>query len=145
MSIVTSQSFARATKFFERIGAIHLAESLALFTGVLFVFIVVTAIFFWQWMPHLNSALIGPPEDNMQDFWNVWYAAVAGNSDHFFFTNLIRFPEGTPLYYHSFAYPQIFSISLLSKVVGADMASLILLHNLSLLISFPLAGTGTFY
>ena len=81
----------------------------------------------------------------MQDFWNVWYAAVARNPGHFFFTNLIRFPEGTSLYYHSFAYPKVFAIGLLSKVVGHDTTSLILLQNLSLLISFPLAGTGAFY
>ena len=56
-------------------------------------FTVVTAIFFWQWIPHLHSALIGPPEDNQQDFWNAWYAAVARNPDHFFFTNLVRFPK----------------------------------------------------
>jgi hypothetical protein len=108
-------------------------------------FTVVTVIFFWQWMPYLTSALIGPPEDNMQDFWNTWYAAIARNTDHFFFTDLIRFPEGTPLYYHSFAYPKVFTIALLSKVIGADMTSLILLHNLSLLISFPLAGIGAFH
>ena len=82
--MLTPHSSARASEFFERIRANHPVESLALFMGVLLVFTVVTAIFFWQWMPYLNSALIGPPEDNMQDFWNVWYAAVASNADHFF-------------------------------------------------------------
>jgi len=120
-------------------------ESLALFPGIILLFSVVTAIFFWQWIPHLNSALIGPPEDNQEDFWNTWYAAVARYLDHPFFTNLIRFPEGTPLYYHAFAFPKVFAIALLSKIVGTDTTSLIFLHNLSLLISFPLAGTGAFY
>src|SRR5215510_8375264 len=100
MPKLTSNSCARAD-------ASHLTQSLALFLGVLLLFTVATVIFFWQWMPYLNSALIGPPEDNMQDFWNAWYAAVARNPDHFFFTDLIRFPEGTPLYYHSFAYPKV--------------------------------------
>lgn len=108
-------------------------------------FTVATTIFFWQWMPYLNSALIGPPEDNLQDFWSAWYTAVAGNPDHFFFTDLIRFPEGTPLYYHDFVYPKVFAIALLSKVFGDNTTSLILLQNLSLLISFPLAGAGAFY
>jgi len=49
--------------------------------------------------------LIGPPEDNMQDFWNVWYAAVARNPDQFFFTNLIRFPEGTQRWSHFLTQP----------------------------------------
>ena len=123
----------------------HPVESLATLLGVLLLFTLVTTIFFWHWVQYLNSALIGPPEDNMQDFWNTWYTAVARNPDHFFFTDLIRFPEGTPLYYHSFAYPKVFAIALLSKFVGTNTTSLILLQNLSLLISFPLAGTGAFY
>jgi hypothetical protein len=64
--------------------------------------------------------------------------------DGFFFTNMIRFPEGTPLYYHSFAYPKVFAVALLSKVVGIDMPSLLFLQNVSLLISFPLAGVDGF-
>jgi hypothetical protein len=47
-------------------------------------FAVTTVILFWQWMPHLHSALIGPPEDNMQDFWNTWYTAVARKPTSFF-------------------------------------------------------------
>ena len=62
----------------------HAVEPPALFLGVLLVFALVTTIFFWQWVPHLNSALIGPPEDNMQDFWNAWYTAVARNPGRFF-------------------------------------------------------------
>ena len=136
---------ARAVQFSKHNLAKHIGESFVQFLGIFLLFIVVTAILFWQWMPYLHSALLGPPEDNMQDFWNTWYAAVASNPDHFFFTNLIQFPEGTPLYYHSFAYPKVLAIAAISKVVGADTASLILLQNLSLLISFPLAGTGAFY
>jgi hypothetical protein len=108
-------------------------------------FAAMTAILFWQWMPLLHSALIGPPEDNMQDFWNTWYASVAMKPDGFFFTNMIRFPEGTPLFYHSFAYPKVFAIALLSKVIGTELPSLLFLQNISLLISFPLAGVGAFY
>jgi hypothetical protein len=125
--------------------ACRLAEPYAVFLGVFFLFTVATAVLFLRWMPHLHSALLGPPEDNMQDFWNTWYVAVSANSD-FFFTNLIRFPEGTPLYYHSFAYPKVFAIALIWKLLGgADAISLVLMQNLSLLISFPLAGTGAFY
>jgi hypothetical protein len=58
---------------------------------------------------------------------------------------VIRFPEGTPLYYHSFAYPKVFAIALLSKATGTELPSLLFLQNISLLISFPLAGVGAFY
>jgi hypothetical protein len=120
-------------------------ESLALFAGLFSLFSILTAVFFRSGIPYLHSALLGPPEDNMQDFWNTWYVAVAKSPFSFFFTDLIRFPEGTPLYYHSFAYPNVFAIALLSKIVGAETTSLIFLHNISILISFPLAGVGAFY
>jgi len=54
------------------------------FLGLFALFAVLTAILFWQWVPHFYSALIGPPEDNMQDFWNTWYTAVARNPNSFF-------------------------------------------------------------
>jgi hypothetical protein len=111
---------------------------------VFLLFVAATTIFFWRWVPHLNLALLGPPEDNMLEFWSTWYTTVAANSD-FFFTNLIRYPEGIPLYYHPFTYPKVFVIALLCKIIGADWTTLLLLHNLSLLISFPLAATGAFY
>jgi len=115
------------------------------FAGVFAAFAVLTCLFFWPWMDHLSTSLIGPPEDNMQDFWNSWYAVVASDPSHFFYTKLIRFPEGTGLLYHSFFYPQIFVLVPLTKLLGTDRATLILLQNLTMLLSFPLAGTGAFY
>ena len=120
------------------------ARRLAEFLVVLAAFTALTALFFWQTLPHLSSALLGPPEDNLQDFWNSWYA-VQGRHGDFFFTRLIRAPEGVALYYHSFAYPQIFAVWALSQIFGASLPTLILLQNVTILASFPLAGTGAFY
>jgi hypothetical protein len=117
------------------------AEALA----VILLFTAVTALVFRQWLPHLGSALIGPPEDNLQDLWNVWYAAVGRQPGQFFYTDLLRFPEGTSLRLHAFAYPKVIAIALLTGIVGTDLGTLLLLHNLLLLISFPLAGAGAFY
>jgi hypothetical protein len=111
---------------------------------VLVLFSATTVLFFSEWWPTLSSALIGPPEDNMQDLWNSWYGAFADHSDGFFHTRLIRYPEGTSLLYHSFAYPKVFAVALLTKWLGLDATHLIMLHNLGLLISFPIAGTGAF-
>ena len=116
----------------------------AVFVVVLFGYAALTALFFWQVLPHLSSALLGPPEDNLQDFWNSWYAAK-GHGDAFFFTHLIRAPEGAALYYHSFAYPQIFAVWALSRFLGTSLSTLTLLQNLTTLASFPLAGVGAFY
>jgi hypothetical protein len=115
------------------------------FLGIVLLFAVVTAMVFAQWLPHLGGALIGPPEDNMQDFWNTWYVAVGRQPGQFFFTDLLRFPEGTSLHLHAFAYPKVLAIALLARIVGTDIATLVLLQNLSLLVSFPLAGAGAFY
>ncbi|HXS06958.1 MAG TPA: hypothetical protein VN723_09220, partial [Rhizomicrobium sp.] len=117
---------------------------LVLFATVLIGYAALTTLFFWQVLPHLSSALLGPPEDNFQDFWNSWYAAK-GHQGAFFFTSLIRAPEGVSLYYHSFAYPQVFAVWGLSRIFGTSLATLTLLQNLTNLASFPLAATGAFY
>ncbi len=108
-------------------------------------FTLLTAILFWPWTTQLSSALIGPPEDNLQDFWNSWHATTAQGWRDFFFTSRIRYPEGTSLAYHSFAWPQVTAVALLSKVFGADLATVMTLHNLTLLSSFPLAAASAFY
>ena len=112
---------------------------------VLGAFTALTVLFFWPWVSHLSSALIGPPEDNMQDFWNSWHAASARGWRDFLFTGQIRYPEGTSLSYHSFAWPQVFAVALLSRIFGADFTTLVALHNLTLLASFPLAATAMFF
>ncbi len=115
-------------------------EMLAVFLA----FTALTALCFWQVLPHLATALLGPPEDNLQDFWNSWYAA-SGHQGGFFFTRLIRAPEGTSLYYHSFAYPQVFAVWGLSRIFGTSLPVLTLLQNLTNLASFPLAGLGAYW
>lgn len=123
----------------------RIAEFLLLFLG----FTALTSLLFWQVLPHLSSALLGPPEDNYQDFWNSWYAVQkhAGflHPGGFFFTRLIRAPEGVSLYFHSFAYPQIFLVWLASRFLGTALPTLMLLQNLTILLSFPLAAVGGFY
>jgi hypothetical protein len=107
-------------------------------------FAVVSVLFFWPWISNLSTNLIGPAEgDTFNDFWNVWYVTVASGSD-FYTTNLIRYPEGTTLYYQGFAYPQLAAIWVISKIVGTNHASLITLKNIAVLLSFPLAGVGAF-
>jgi len=107
-------------------------------------FTALTVIFFWPWVAHVSSALIGPPEDNMQDFWNSWHAATARGWHDMLFTRQIRYPEGTSLAYHSFAWPQVFAVALLSKLFGSDFSTLVTLHNLTLLASFPLGAAAMF-
>src|ERR1700709_702610 len=83
-------------------------------------FSLLTALFFWPVVAHPGAQLLGPPEDNYQDFWNSWYAA-RGHAGGFFFTRLIFYPEGASLTYHSFAYPQIALAWALSKIFGTAL------------------------
>ncbi len=122
-----------------------LGERLGLFAILIAFFSLVTVLIFWSWLAHLHSALIGPPEDNMQDFWNTWYAVTGHGTAHFFATNLLRFPEGTSLLYQSFAYPQIAVVLGLSRIFGTGLHTLVALQNAILLASFPIAGVGAFY
>ncbi|MGH6878711.1 MAG: hypothetical protein ACREHV_15220 [Rhizomicrobium sp.] len=121
------------------------AATIGRFAIVFTLFAIATALIFWPVTIHLHSVLIGPPEDNMQDFWNSWYAAVGWDQAHFFATGLLRFPEGTPLIYQSFAYPQVFVVVGLSRIFGTDLHTLVALQNITLLASFPLAGVDAFY
>ncbi|WP_271598532.1 hypothetical protein [Bradyrhizobium sp. CCBAU 45384] len=107
-------------------------------------FVVLTILLFWPWLGHLSSALIGPEEDNMQDFWNSWHAATAHGWRDFLFTNQIRYPEGTSLSYHSFAWPQVAAVMLLGHIFGTSLTDLILFQNLTLLASFPLSAAAMF-
>jgi hypothetical protein len=107
-------------------------------------FTLLAAIFFWPWLARISTVLIGPPEDNMQDFWNSWHAVQAQGWRDFFFTTAIRWPEGTALYYHSFNYPQVVTVTLLSRIFGGDFATIVALHNLTVLATFPLAGMAMF-
>jgi hypothetical protein len=107
-------------------------------------FIVLTILFFWPLLGHLSSTLIGPAEDNMQDFWNSWHAATVHDWRDLLFTNQIRYPEGTSLSYHSFAWPQVAAVMLLGHVFGTSVANLILFQNLTLLASFPLSAIAMF-
>ena len=123
------------------IGRLSLPRLLLVLGG----FTALTAIFFWPWLAHASSALIGPPEDNMQDFWNSAHAAAARGWRDFVFTRQIRFPEGTSLTFAGFAWPQVFTVALLSKIFGADFSTLVTLQNLTLLASFPLGAAAMFY
>ncbi len=110
------------------------------------VYTALTVFVFRNFIPHVGNTLIGPPEDNMQDFWNTWYAASQVRTFHDLgYTNLIRHPEGMTLYYHSFAYPKLVVAMIFGALFGTHLTSLVALHNFLLVISFPISAIGGFY
>lgn len=125
---------------FFRIGLFLLASSF---------FIACIVSFFHSYFGTLSTDLIGPPEDNLQDFWATWYSQVAldTNPAGFFETRLVKFPEGTTLHYQSFCYTSLALISIVRKLFGLPISLPVLvgLHNGALLVTFYLAGMGAFY
>ena len=115
------------------------------FSAVLLIYSILTLGLLWPLFSHLSSALIGPREDNLNDLWDTWYLLIAHDPGHFFRTTLLRFPEGTSLIYQSFAWPQLFTVFVLSRFFGTGIHTLTALQNLTILASFPLAGAGAFY
>jgi hypothetical protein len=105
--------------------------------------------YFLAYAPFFTTSLIGPPSDNLQDFWNTWYSQKvwdAGGAG-FFHTNLVRYPEGIALYYHTFAYSGLLMIFLVRKLffLSTDVPALLALHNGALLASLYLSALGAFY
>jgi hypothetical protein len=105
-------------------------------------------LFFSPTFGEFTTALIGPPEDNMQDLWNTWYSQLALASDprQFFFTRALFFPEGTSLVYHSFSYVSLIGIFVLRSLLGLSLSLDVLvgLHNFMLLLPYYFGAMGAF-
>jgi hypothetical protein len=92
--------------------------ALSIFLLVSIVYLAIIFLYFHSYFSVITKALIGPPEDNMLDFWNTWYSQLTldNHPQSFFSTKLIVFPEGTSLYYHPFSYTNLFIIYCLRKL-----------------------------
>ncbi len=99
--------------------------------------------------PEFTTSLIGPPGDNLQDFWCTWYSQKVWDTHPlgFFHTQIIKYPEGVSLYYQTFAYSDLILIYLIRKLffLAADVHTLTALHNGMLLSSFYFSALGAFY
>jgi hypothetical protein len=108
-------------------------------------FVLLTFACFYYWFPYFGTSLIGFPEDNMQDFWNTWYTVTGNDTQYgYFYTKMLQYPEGTPLFLHTFAYPKLVFIYFLTAIFGHDTSVIVVLHNLFLVLTFPLSGTAAY-
>ena len=57
---------------------------------------------------------------------------------------MLTFPEGASLYFHTFAYPRLALVWLGAGIFGSERETLIVLHNVTHLLSFPLSGLGAY-
>ena len=110
-------------------------------TALAFVIYALLAIvFFYRVIPHINSQLIGPPEDNMQHVWDLWYArSPSGGVSGLLHTTRIFYPEGTSLLFHPFSWFNL----LLASTIGFLLTP-VAAYNLLILLTFALSGAGAF-
>ena len=112
------------------------------------VYAIIILVFFYPYIGIFTSSLIGPAEDNLQDYWNSWYAQqfYESNSTEFFESNLLFFPEGTSLRYHSFSYSNLALEFALRKLLFLPLSIpvVVSLHNGMLLLYFYLSAIGAY-
>lgn len=100
-----------------------------------------TLLSFYPCLKSINTSLIGPPEDNMYYFWNMWWAdkAVAEPARSLSFSNYIFYPEGSSLLYHFYSFYNLFLSVILRPFINP-----ITIYNLLILHTFVLSGVGAF-
>jgi hypothetical protein len=109
----------------------------AVATGIYLVF---TCLLFWQHLGCLGTHLIGPPEDNQKQYWNMWYVEQAIAEGHSLRqTDLIFYPEGTRDLFHDYSWYNIGLRLAVSPVLGR-----VATYNLLILQSFVVAGLAAF-
>ena len=100
-----------------------------------------TWLFFYPCLRNISTYLIGPPGDNMEHFWDIWWwnKAAAGKGLSFSFSDYIFYPEGSSLLFHATSFYN-FSLAIpLSKIFNR-----VAVYNILILHSFLLAGVGAF-
>ena len=98
-------------------------------------------LYFFPVLPSIAHSLIGPPEDNRQFYWFLWYGknSLLRGDWPFLFSRHIYYPEGAGLYYANYYYYGVF----LSVLLGSFM-NLVLVFNLLVLHTFVFAGVAAF-
>jgi hypothetical protein len=108
----------------------------------IFIYALLTCVYFYPCLSSIGQSLIGPPEDNMQTYWGLsWgYDRVLHGSGSLIQVTDLFFPEGSSFYYHSWSfYNQIVSAFL------RQFCNQVACYNLLILLTFPLAGIGAFF
>lgn len=105
------------------------------------IYCLLTLVYFGPSLSNFGSQIIGPPEDNMGGYWNLWYSneLVLRGDESLTHTDMLYFPEGTSMYYFAWSFYN-FAISILLWMILSPAA----VFNLIILHSYPLAGLGAF-
>ncbi|MFH2055015.1 MAG: hypothetical protein ABIJ61_03570 [bacterium] len=107
----------------------------------LLVYSLCTMAFFWPILAKFSTHLIGPPEDNMQFLWNMWWVkrVLFEGQGSLIFTDMMYLPQGASLLYHSMTLANTVPAALLLQKLSYAATS-----NLLHLLTFVLSGLGAF-
>jgi len=110
---------------------------------VVFLFFVgLTAVAAWNVLAHLNTAIIGFDNDVYINPWADWWTlkAITEPQTTLWHTDLLYFPIGADLTYHSFSHLNTAVSLLLRPFLGAIPA-----YNLTILFNYVLIGLSMYY
>jgi len=105
------------------------------------VYSLLTLVFFYPCLSNISTHLIGPAEDNLGVYWEVWWASdkVLHGTQSLTFTDFVFYPQGSSLYYAAWSFYNLL-LSLPLGIIFGNIAA----YNLIILHSFPFAGLGAF-
>lgn len=97
--------------------------------------------FFWPVLSKFSTHIFGPPEDNMQFLWNMWWVkrALFEGQGSLIYTKMIYLPQGASLLYHSLTLANTIPAALLLQKFSYAATS-----NLLYLATYVLSGLGAF-
>ena len=105
------------------------------------VYFLFTLLYFYPCLSSMGSSLIGPPEDNMEHFWTMWWMRQVASEPqaHLSYSRFIYYPQGTWLLYHAYSFYNLFFSLPLAKIFNPVAA-----YNVLVLHSFIVSGLGAF-
>ncbi len=110
-------------------------------SAIILIYSLLTILFFAPCLKSFATELIGPPEDNMVHFWNMWWAnkVFFQQEGSLAFSKYIFYPEGGSLLFQAYSFYNIFLSTVLTKFF-----SLVTVYNLLILSTFVLSGLGAY-
>ena len=101
----------------------------------------VTLLYCYPVLGSFSTAMLGPPEDNMLSYWNLWWLQdkVLTGDGTLTCTSYLYYPEGTSMYYHAWTFYNLALASILGLFFSPAAV-----YNIIVLSTFPLAGIGAF-
>ncbi len=108
--------------------------------GALGLFAGLTLLAFLPVLPYLGGSLLGPAEDNMFLYWNLWWGTEALTQGHdLLHTRHLLWPEGHSLLLHTMSWGNLVFGVPMGRLVGLPLA-----YNLLILGSFTAGAMGAY-